>query len=220
MSGLMTWADLSPHWQSSVELAWTAYGAGTTPVGAIVVDGQDREISRGTNARYATGDDQAPLAGSHIAHAELIALSRLGSERAYADHTLYSTLEPCLLCVGAAVMTTIGCVRWAGVDPYGGATSQADDRNTHLRRRLTLFEGPEDGPLGTFCAALHTEFYLRRKPDGAVVHAYRATAPGVVAAARELAVRGAAQAAANGRHPREFFDQLAGRNTGPTAGLR
>jgi tRNA(adenine34) deaminase len=214
------WANLPPLWQRAVELAWAAYGAGTTPVGAIVVDEGDREISTGVNARYGTVDDQFPPAGSHIAHAELIALSRLGSERAYGDHTLYSTLEPCLLCVGAAVMTTVGCVRWAGVDPYGGATSQADDRNAHLRRRLTRFEGPENGPLGMFCAALHAEFSLRRKPDGAVVAAYRAAAPDVVAAAQELAAQSAATAAADGRHPGEFFDRLADQNAARAAGLR
>jgi hypothetical protein len=57
----MSWADLPPHWRSSVELAWAAYGAGTTPVGAIVVDGENREVSRGANARYATGEARLPL---------------------------------------------------------------------------------------------------------------------------------------------------------------
>jgi tRNA(Arg) A34 adenosine deaminase TadA len=214
------WADLPLHWRTVVELAWGAYGRGTTPVGAIVVDGDGHEVSRGVNARYAGADNQSPMAGSHIAHAELIALSRLSSDRAYPDHTLYSTLEPCLLCVGAAVMTTVGCVRWAGVDPYGGATSQANDRNAHLRRRLTRFVGPESGLLGTFCAALHVEFYLRRKPDGGVVAAYRADAPDVVTAAQKLAAQGAAQGAVDGRHPAEFFDRLASRSVGGPAGLR
>jgi hypothetical protein len=75
---------------------------GPTPVGAIVVDGQGREVGRGVNARYADPDAQLPLAGSHLAHAELVAVSGLGSHARYPDHTLYSTLEPCLLCVGAA----------------------------------------------------------------------------------------------------------------------
>src|SRR6476620_1534927 len=98
------WGDVPPHWRTCVELAWAAYGRGTTPVGAIVVDGQGREVGRGVNARHADPDAQLPLAGSHLAHAELVAVSGLGSHARYPDHTLYSTLEPCLLCVGAAVM--------------------------------------------------------------------------------------------------------------------
>jgi tRNA(Arg) A34 adenosine deaminase TadA len=214
------WAELSPPWRNAVELAWDAYGSGTTPVGAILVDGADREVSRGVNARYAAGGDASPLAGSHLAHAELLALSRLSSEHSYPDHTLYSTLEPCLLCVGAAVMSTVGCVRWAGVDPYGGATSQADDGNAHLRRGLTRFVGPQGGPLGVFCAALHAAFYLHREPDGTVTAAYRTAAPEVLEAARELTAQGAAKAAVEGRGPAEFFDRLALHTAGRAAGLR
>lgn len=204
-----SWADLPRPWANAVELAWNAYGKGTTPVGAIIVDEDGREVSRGMNARHASGGDAAPLAGSHVAHAELIALSRLSSDDAYPGYTLYSTLEPCLLCVGAAVMSTIGCVRWAGVDPYGGATSQADDRNAHLRRRLTRFAGPDDGALGAFCAGLHAEFYLRRQPDGAVVTAYREAAPEAMRAAGRLAELDAPAAAAKGVHPASHFDRLA-----------
>ncbi|HEU0193774.1 MAG TPA: nucleoside deaminase [Gaiellales bacterium] len=209
-----SWADLPPPWQNAVELAWNAYGKETTPVGAVIVDEDGREISRGMNARHACGGDAAPLAGSHIAHAELIALSRLSSEDSYPGYTLYSTLEPCLLCVGAAVMSTIGCVRWAGVDPYGGATSQADDRNAHLRRRLTRFAGPDDGALGTFCAGLHAEFYLRRDPDGVVVTAYREEAPEAVRTAGELAALDAPATAAGGSHPASLFDRLAAASAG------
>ena len=203
------WGDVPPHWRTCVELAWAAYGRDTTPVGAIVVDGQGREVGRGVNARYADPDAQLPLAGSHLAHAELVAVSGLGSHARYPDHTLYSTLEPCLLCVGAAVMAAVGCVRWAGIDPYGGATSVVAGQNAHLGRRLTRFVGPVDGPLGTFCAALHVAFYLHRNPNGAVVSAYRSSAPALVEAARQLVAGGAAEAASGGRDPGAIFDRLA-----------
>lgn len=179
------WDELEPPWRRAFELAWRAYRANTTPVGAVVVDGSGRVVSEGENARYAGAG--VALAGSHIAHAEVVALGRLSSERSYPDHTLVTTLEPCLLCAGAAVMSNVGHVHFAGADPYGGAAGLVAGTNAHLRRGLTTFSGPRADALGTFAAALHVEFYLRRKPDGHVVAAYRESAPEVVAAAEILA---------------------------------
>jgi tRNA(adenine34) deaminase len=201
------WDELGPAWQRAFELAWEAYGRNTTPVGAVVADGAGRIVAEGRNARYA-GED-APLAGSHIAHAEVVALGSLRSDRSYPEHVLVTTLEPCLLCVGAAVMSSVGEVRFAGVDPYGGASAVPRDLNAHLRRGLTAFTGPRADWPGTFAAALHVEFYLRRKPDGHVVAAYRAAAPEPVAAAVALAEMGLYAAAAAGAPAAASYDRAA-----------
>jgi tRNA(adenine34) deaminase len=211
------WDELTPTWRACLKLAWDAYGRNTTPVGAIVVDGAGRTVAEGANARYAASGDGS-LAGSHLAHAEVVALGRLSSERSYADHVLYTTLEPCLLCVGAAVMSSIGRVHWAGVDPYGGATGVRLGTNAHLRRDITAFEGPADDVLGTFAAALHVEFYLRRKPEGHVVAAYAAATPELVVAARTLAGMGLYAAAAAGTPLAESFDEAVRRLTDVTGG--
>jgi tRNA(Arg) A34 adenosine deaminase TadA len=200
------WAELGPQWQACLELAWVAYGRNTTPVGAILVDGDGKVVAEGTNARYAPSAGGA-LAGSHLAHAEVIALAGLSAETGYPDHTLYTTLEPCLLCVGAAVMSSVGHVQWAGVDLYGGATGLPRADNAHLRRGLTTFTGPRDDVLGTFAAALHVEFYLRRKPDGHVVAAYEGATPEIVAAARVLAEMGLYGQAAGGASAAENYDR-------------
>jgi tRNA(Arg) A34 adenosine deaminase TadA len=181
------WHELDPPWQRAFELAWEAYGRDTTPVGAVVVDGAGRIVAEGRNARH---DDAAPLGGSHIAHAEIAALAGLGSDRNYPDHVLVTTLEPCLLCAGAAVMSNVGTVRFAGVDPYGGASALPAGLNAHLHRGLTRFDGPRHDAYGLVAAAIHVEFYLRRKPDGHVVAAYREASPEAVAAAETLAAIG------------------------------
>jgi tRNA(Arg) A34 adenosine deaminase TadA len=143
------WADVAAPWRAALELAWCAYAAGTIPVGAVVTDTSGRAVVEGRNAVYRPGDD-APLAGSRIAHAELAALGGLRSEDDHADKALYATLEPCLLCAGAAVMTAVGRVHFAGIDPYGGATSLPPDPNAHMRREGTAFHGPLDDDVGLF----------------------------------------------------------------------
>ena len=198
------WVDLEPPWRACLQLAWEAYGQGTTPVGAVIVDPEGRVVAEGRNARYAGAGE--PLAGSHIAHAEVLALGRMSSGRDYPGHALYTTLEPCLLCVGAAVMSNIGHVHFAGADPYGGAAAIVAT-NAHLRRGLTAFSGPRPDALGAFAAALHVEFYLRRKPGGHVVAAYRESMPAAVTAAEAFAGMRLQEAAAAGAPVHGSFDR-------------
>ena len=203
------WADADAPWPAALGLAWAAYAADTTPVGAVLVDGSGAVVAQGINARY-RDDADVPLAGSHLAHAEVLALGGLSSQRSYPEHVLYTTLEPCLLCVGAAVMSNVGRVVFAGTDPYGGATGFPADLNAYLRRCGTTFSGPFDDELGTFAAALHVEFYLRRKPDGHVVAAYEEHVPAVAEAGRALRRISLYETAAAGTPVAEAFDAALG----------
>ena len=95
------WADVDPPWRAALELAWAAYAADTIPVG-VVVDASGEIVAEGQNAVYRPGA-VGPLAGSRLAHAEVAALGSPSAEGAHEDRALYASLEPCLLCVGAAV---------------------------------------------------------------------------------------------------------------------
>jgi tRNA(adenine34) deaminase len=199
------WADVDAPWRAALERAWAAYAAGTIPVGAVVVDASGRVVAKGENAVYRP-DADVPLAGSRLAHAEVAALGCLSAEDSHEDKALYATLEPCLLCVGAAVMATVGRVYFAGTDPYGGATSVPSGLNAHLRRARTGFRGPRGDALGLFAAAMHVEFFLRSKPEGQVVAAYLEQAPAAVTAGRALGRLRLREAAAAGTPLAEAFD--------------
>src|SRR5436309_10138903 len=142
------WRELEPAWHEAFELAWEAFAAGTIPVGAVVTDSDGTLLSRGRNRIF---DKPVPgqIAGSRVAHAEINALVQLGMDRRYHDCTLWTTLEPCAQCVGAAWLSTIGRVVFAATDVYGGA-SKLIERHIEAADSARNFPmavvGPPDGP--------------------------------------------------------------------------
>lgn len=110
------WDQLSPTWREAFELAWESLRAGSPPIGAVVVDGDGRIVSRGRSRRGETTAPDGQIGASYLAHAEINALIGL-DQRLRSDHTLYTTLESCVLCAAATAMSHIGIVKFAGRDP-------------------------------------------------------------------------------------------------------
>jgi tRNA(adenine34) deaminase len=100
----------------ALERARDAAAAGEVPVGAVLVH-NDAVIGEGANRLLAAADPTA--------HAEILALrdaaARAGAAR-LPGSTLYVTLEPCLMCLGAMVHARIARLVHAAWDPKVGAT--------------------------------------------------------------------------------------------------
>lgn len=113
------WDGLSRPWRRSFELAWQAQLAGSVPIGAVIVDSDDDEVSAGRNRAFESGAPSKQLAGTNLAHAEVNALAAMSrpSVAAAGELTLYSTLEPCLLCTAAMLHCRIPRFRFAASDP-------------------------------------------------------------------------------------------------------
>jgi len=148
-------AAVEAPWYTCLALAWEAYRVGTVPVGAVVVDPAGAIVARGRNHIFERGN--------RLLHAEVDALAQLGLER-YEDHTIYSLLEPCLLCLGAVLMSTVGRIRYAAPDELGGACT-VDIELPDLKRRGLVIEGPAGGALARLGVALQAAFWLRRGRD-------------------------------------------------------
>jgi tRNA(Arg) A34 adenosine deaminase TadA len=116
----MLWQALSLPWQTAVSLAWEAYCAGSLPIGAVIVDGDGRIIAQGRNS-IQEAESPTPLYGSRLAHAEMNALVALGQTNIPPQTcTIYSTMEPCVMCMGAIRMMRVGAIHFAGHDPFAG----------------------------------------------------------------------------------------------------
>ncbi len=106
--------------ESALEEAQKAFNRGDFPVGCVIVQ-HDRVISTGSR----TGTLSKTTRASEIDHAEIRALKKLESEdldfcpdRA----VLFSTMEPCLMCFAAIILSGIKQIVYAYEDPMGGGT--------------------------------------------------------------------------------------------------
>ena len=100
----------------ALQLALEAEAAGNLPIGAVIVlEGQI--VARGKNAIWSPQY-------SPDRHAEVEALRRVPDNLWHFSRNmiLYTTLEPCLMCLGAILLGRIGVVVYGSADPYGGAS--------------------------------------------------------------------------------------------------
>ena len=145
-------------WMSrALQLAGQAGAAGEVPVGAVVVfDG--KEIGTGFNA---------PISGCDpTAHAEVRALrdaaARVGNYR-LPGATLYVTLEPCTMCVGAIVHSRITRLVFGAAEPKAGAVVSA--RKTLDEPHLNWRVESVGGVLADQCSHVISDFFTRRRAD-------------------------------------------------------
>ena len=139
--------------REALQQAEVALRTGDVPVGAIVVMG-GAVIGRGRNRREELADPTA--------HAEVVALreaaQQLGSWR-LTTATLYVTLEPCIMCIGAAVLSRIQCLVFGCAAPKAGACgSQFDILGT---RRLNHTFPVVAGVCQAEASALVSDFFQR-----------------------------------------------------------
>lgn len=132
-----------------------AAGTGEVPVGAVVV--VDNEI-------VAQGHNRSVSASDPSGHAEIVAL-RLAAERSgnyrLPAATLYVTMEPCVMCVGAIVQARIGRVVFGAYDEKAGALGSATDlsESSALNHRFEI----NGGLLADECSALLKAFFQARR---------------------------------------------------------
>lgn len=158
------WETLSEPWRACVELAWEAYGAGSLPIGAVVTDADERVLSRGRNRIYESVGEGNSLFGHKLAHAEVNALVGLNYDL-YDSRSciLYTTTEPCPLCVGATRMADMGGLRYAAREPWAGCAAMFE-MVPYLRRGNVLVTELENQRLENALVAIQIERFLRLEP--------------------------------------------------------
>ncbi|MFO7751433.1 MAG: tRNA adenosine(34) deaminase TadA [Desulfobacteraceae bacterium] len=103
------------------------------PVGAILVNKENRVIGYGYNQPVSLNDP--------CAHAEIAAL-RMGAKTIgnyrLSGTTLYATIEPCIMCMGAAIHARVARVVYGANDPKWGGAGSLYDFSSDKRLNHTL----------------------------------------------------------------------------------
>lgn len=138
----LTYQELPVPWQRCFELAWESLCEGSKPIGAVVVNTEGKIVSTGKCAVFNSLSDSV-ISHNELAHAEVNALLKLDNRvhTVVYNYTLYSTLEPCPLCLGALYMSGIKILKYAGRDRYGGSTNLLGT-TPYLSRKRIQVHGP------------------------------------------------------------------------------
>lgn len=130
---------------------------GEVPVGAVLVV-RGEVVAQAHNLRELQNDPTA--------HAELLAIraasARLGSWR-LVDAALYVTLEPCIMCMGAALLSRIERIVYGAKDPRGGAAGSLYDvsQDVRLNHRIEI----RSGVLEVECGEVLKRFFKQLRQD-------------------------------------------------------
>jgi tRNA(adenine34) deaminase len=124
--------------QQAIALALRAEKEGNLPIGAVIaLDGE--VIAGGRNAIWVPVFDATR-------HAEMEALRAVPKDlwRSAGAMSLYTTLEPCLMCFASILLHRIGRVVYGSADPYGGANTVLQSLPPYFSRQLrnTEWLGP------------------------------------------------------------------------------
>jgi tRNA(adenine34) deaminase len=139
----------------ALRLAERAENSGEVPVGAVVVI-EDSCIGEGWNSSISLQDATA--------HAEIVAIRRAGqvlNNYRLINTTLYVTLEPCVMCMGALSQARIKRLVFGAFDPKRGAVcnalslTDASFLNHHMDWK--------GGVLESECSSVLTEFFRSRR---------------------------------------------------------
>ena len=139
----------------AIRLAQRAEQQGEVPVGAIIVK-DDRCVAEGWNSSIAQHDATA--------HAEILALRKAGrmlKNYRLVDTTLYVTLEPCVMCMGAISHARIKRLVFGAFDPKRGAVCHA--LNLSSASFLNHCVSWQGGVLQAECSDVLREFFKARR---------------------------------------------------------
>lgn len=93
---------MKEHLTAALAQAEKSWNEGGIPIGSVLVDPSGKIVAAGHNERVQTGDPTA--------HAEMVAIRRAGRRRDWSKLTLVSTLSPCSMCSGTAILYRIPVV--------------------------------------------------------------------------------------------------------------
>lgn len=146
------------YMHTAYQQALNAFDNGEVPVGAVIVK-NNKIIGKGYN--------QVEMLCDATAHAEIIAISAASSAAEswrLTDCTIYVTLEPCIMCLGALLQSRITTIVYGAQDPRAGAIDSHYYRQ-ELQRSYGYFPSVIPSLMEQECSALLSSFFSNIRKD-------------------------------------------------------
>ena len=148
--------NMSYFMNKAIEEAQKAADRGEVPVGALLVDAENRILAKAHNQSITLSDPTA--------HAEVLALrngAELLNNYRLTGTTLYVTIEPCVMCAGALVNARVKRLIYGASDPKGGACGSLMNivQDKRLNHRVEVVQGV----LEDECRAIIQTFFRNRR---------------------------------------------------------
>ena len=124
--GKMVWSDekIEKLMRAALEAARAGELEDEVPIGAVIANGDGEIVARGWNCAHANS--------SHVAHAEIVAFGNAAGKLRPNEKgaILVTTLEPCVMCAGAAMEANIESVIYGLKAPFNGGISRVSGIRT------------------------------------------------------------------------------------------
>ena len=151
--------DDTTYMHAAIAEAELARAKGEVPIGAVIVHG-GQIVGRGHNLRETSNDPTS--------HAEMVAIRQAAASIGHwrlLDTTLYVTLEPCVMCMGAIILARIPRLVYACRDPRAGAVGSIYDFSSDERfnHKVAVTEGVLAEECSTMLSGFFQELRAGRK---------------------------------------------------------
>ena len=177
------WNDNPKQWKIVFEEAWKAFCCGSIPIGAALFDNNGDLIISDRNRSCEAG-----TVNREISHAEANVLRRLDTDRYNSRETvLYTSMEPCPMCMGMILMGHISEVHYAAADSYCGMVHLTETDAYYKGKHMKCVR--EGGEKELFQLTIQSYNELRFIDNGAsdaVVRLFAETNPMAVETAKKL----------------------------------
>ena len=200
------WNDIPPVWQTAFSEMWKSFCAGSPPIGAALCDADGKVILYDHNR-----NNEPQTSNKRISHAEVNILSRLDTSVFNSRTlTLYSTMEPCPMCMGTILMTSLKEVHSAARDNYCGMAHLLESDPYYRSKNIgCTFEG---GELELVQLTVQSYFELRHVENGAspkVLEKFAEYCPEAAETAKRLyKTKWLDEAVETGKDMSEVFDHI------------